>query len=152
MIETSPPGRSAKGTDGRSQRRKIEYPRFDAGSRADFNSTRLQQNAGSFGLAVAKTQRHIARLKTREAYHAARIRDSEPVGTTSEDRALVWERTLHACQRAAQVQWLITELDQLFFELLGLRENQLVRQTVWSNRFPAPGFHAHSRRRSFAPR
>lgn len=27
---------------------------------------------------------------------------------------MVWERTLHGRQPAAQVQWLITELDQLF--------------------------------------
>lgn len=87
------------------------------------------------GLAAAKTQEHIARLKTRRAYYAARIRDSEPVGAAAADRASAWERPLHGRQPAAQIQWLITELDRLFFELLGLRENQLVRHTVWSNRF-----------------
>ncbi|UFW71234.1 MobA/MobL family protein [Bradyrhizobium canariense] len=119
---------------GNKERRKVVYTELDEGSRADFNVSRIQQNAGRFGFAAAKAQRHITRLKTRQVYYASRIRDSEAIGAAREDRASAWERTLHARKRAAQVQWLIVQLDRLFFELLSLRENQLVRFTVWSNR------------------
>jgi len=116
-------------------RRMVRYTQFDEGSRAEFNTTRLRSNAGKLGLRAAKVQRHLAKLKTRRVYYAARLRESERAETSSEDRTSAWERTLHARRRAAQVQWLIAELDRLFFQLLGLREDQLVRLTVWSNRF-----------------
>jgi hypothetical protein len=67
--------------------------------------------------------------------YVARIRESERLAVETADLASAWERTLHARRRAAQVQWLIAELDWLFFQLLSLRENQLLRHTIWSNRF-----------------
>ncbi|MBB4365311.1 transposase [Bradyrhizobium sp. CIR18] len=104
-------------------------------SQADFNSVRLQKNAGRFGLAATKTRKHIARLKTRRAFTPPASATLNRLGQQRRIAHRPWERTLHARERSAQVQWLITELDRLFFELLGLRENQLVRRTVWSNRF-----------------
>ena len=120
---------------GKRGRRIVFYTQLDTGSRAQFNVGRLQGNASEFRKKATKVQRHVARLRTRQAYYVKRIRESEAMAATREDRASAWERTLHARQRAAQIQWLISELDRLFFELLYLRENQLVRLTVWSNRF-----------------
>jgi hypothetical protein len=79
----------------------------------------------------------ITRLRQRQAYYVTRIRDSERFAAERQNRASAWERTLHVRKRAAQIQRLIAELDRLFFLSLGLRENQLVRQTVWSNRWGA---------------
>ncbi|MDE5441084.1 MobA/MobL family protein [Bradyrhizobium sp. CSA207] len=120
---------------GRKTRRVVRYTEFDEGSRSEFNTARLRANAGRFAMKAAKIQAHLAKFKTRQAHYVARIRESELVEQAREDRATAWERTLHARKRAAQIQWLISELDRLFFELLHLRENQLVRLTVWSNRF-----------------
>lgn len=120
---------------GKKMRRMVRYTQIDRGSRAELNAMRLRSNAGGLSLRAAKIQRHLAKLRTRKVYYAARIRESERAETSSEDRASAWERTIHARRRAAQVQWLIAELDRLFFQLLGLREDQLVRLTVWSNRF-----------------
>lgn len=120
---------------GRKERRKVLYTQLDEGSRAQFNAGRLRFNASRFGASAAKAQSHIARLRKRQAYYAARIRESTVAAEAREDRGSAWDRTLHARRRAAQVQWLISELDRLFFALLHLRENQLVRLTVWSNRF-----------------
>lgn len=138
---------------GKRSQRVILYTLFDQGSRAQFNSRRLQRNALNFLQKAAKVQRHIARLRTRQAYYVKRIRESETKAATGQDRASAWERTLHARQRAAQIRWLITELDRLFFELLHLRENQLVRFTVWTNRFAywrqdLPHLHVRGRARS----
>jgi transposase InsO family protein len=81
--------------------------------------------------------------------YVARIRESERLAVETADLASAWERTLHARRRAAQVQWLIAELDWLYFQLLSLRENQLLRHTIWSNRFQQYSrrsrFHARAR-------
>jgi hypothetical protein len=127
---------------GKKGRRKVLYTKIDHGSRVDFNSARLRFNAGRFGRVAAKTQVRIARLRKRRAYYVTRIRQSERMSTERKDRTSAWERTLHARRRAAQVQWLIAELDRLFFMLLGLREHQLVRRTVWSNRWRSWNRHA----------
>lgn len=120
---------------GRKERRKVLYTQIDHGSRVQFNAGRLRLNAARFGASAAKAQKHIARLRKRQAHYVAKIRESGAAAESREDRASAWERTLHARRRAAQVQWLISELDRLFFALLHLRENQLVRLTLWSNRF-----------------
>lgn len=138
---------------GKRGRRIVLYTQLDQGSRAQFNSRRLQRNASKFREKAAKVQRHIARLRTRQAYYVRRIQESGLFEEMREDRASAWERTLHARRRAAQVQWLISELDRLFFELMHLRENQLVRLTVWSNRFgyrrqDLPHLHVRGRARS----
>jgi ATP-dependent exoDNAse (exonuclease V) alpha subunit len=116
------------------ERRGILYTHIDQGNRATFNAARLRFNAGRFAKAAEKAQLRIARLRQRQVYYVARIRESESARHGSRNRAPAWERTLHARRRAAQVQWLIAELDRLFFVLLGMRENQLIRGTVWSNR------------------
>ena len=130
-----PTGPVRSASDGKHRRRTVHYTKLDQGSRAQFNSRRLRLNATRFAASAAKAQRQIARLRTRQAYYVAKVRESGAAAEAREDRASAWERTLHARQRAAQIQWLISELDRLFFELLHLRENQLVRLTVWSNRF-----------------
>jgi ATP-dependent exoDNAse (exonuclease V) alpha subunit len=116
------------------KRRTVFYTHIDHGSRARFNVARVRLNARRFGKSATKVQKHIARLRQRQIYYVARIRESESATGSQKDRASAWERTLHARRRAAQVQMLIAELDRLFFLLLGLRENQLTRYTIWSNR------------------
>jgi hypothetical protein len=115
----------------------VRYTEFDRGSRAEFNAKRLRQNAGRFEKAAKTVQRRIARFKARQVYYVRQIRESERSTPAREDRASAWERTLHARKRAALVHWLIAELDRLFYQLIGQRENQLVRYTVWSNRLYA---------------
>lgn len=120
---------------GKMERRKVRYTDFDQGSRLEFNTSRLRANAGRFAVRAARIQAHLARFKARQVHYVARIRESERAEVSSDRPASAWSRTLHARRRAAQVQWIISELDRLFYQLLGLRENQLVRLTVWSNRF-----------------
>ncbi len=120
-------------------RRTVSYTHIDHGSRAQFNIARVRLNARRFGSAAAKAQKHIARLRERQVYYVARIRESESAASSQKVQASAWERTLHARRRAAQVQMLIAELDRLFFLLIGLRESQLIRRTVWSNRMRSWG-------------
>jgi ATP-dependent exoDNAse (exonuclease V) alpha subunit len=134
VSKDRPAGPVRRVQSGKKGRRKVFYTKIDRGSRVQFNSARLRLNAKRFGRSAAKTQVRIARLRKRRAYYVARIRESERFTAERQDRASAWERTLHARKRAAQVQWLIAELDRLFFLLLGLRESQLTRETVWSNR------------------
>ncbi|MGY4303823.1 hypothetical protein ACVIJ6_001066 [Bradyrhizobium sp. USDA 4369] len=119
---------------GPQVRRNVLYTRFDQGSRAQFNAGRLRLNAARLERTAKAVQLRIARLKVRQVYYAKRIRESERVEYRGEDRASAWERTLHARKRAALVQWIVAELDRLFYQLMGLRESQLVRCTLWANR------------------
>lgn len=138
---------------GRNERRRVFYTQLDKGSRVQVNAGRLRLNAARFAASAAKAQKHIARLRKRQAYYVGKIRDSGLSSVAQEGRASAWERALHARKRAAQVQWLIAELDRLLFALLHLRENQLVRLTVWANRFgyrrqDLPHLHVRGRARS----
>ena len=141
-VRERPPASKDKATGpvrrspaGKKTRRIVRYTELDEGSRSEFNTARLRANAGRFGVKAAKIQKHLARFKARQAHYVARIRESERAHPSSGGRESAWERTQHARRRAAQVQWIITELDRMFYQLLGLRENQLVRLTFWSNRF-----------------
>lgn len=118
---------------GRHGKRLLAYCRIDAGSRGESNIRRLAANARKIEQAMAMTQRRLARFHARQVYYDRQIRNHErsdvftALGGTENNY-------LHAQQRREQVAMLISELDQLFFELLDLRESQLVRRTVWSNR------------------
>lgn len=72
------------------ERRKVRYTQFDEGSRTDFNITTLRQNAGRFGPAAARAQRHIARLKMQQGYYARRMRDSETLVADRQADASAW--------------------------------------------------------------
>lgn len=93
---------------------------------------RLSRNARSYEKAVARAERQIARLRQRQLYYAK-------IGEVDENR---WDgsdgsefaRRAHANRRLAEIAFWINELDLLCFALLGFRESQLVRRTVWSNR------------------
>jgi hypothetical protein len=115
------------------RRRIVHYADIDRGSRAEFNARRLRFNANNYAKDAKKAQVHIARLKQRQRYYSARVRETS-AAARPEKRHRAWERTLHARRRAALVQRLIAELDRLFFLLMGLSESQLLRGTVWSNR------------------
>lgn len=93
MRQATPLGlRRVKTQPGRWSGARFAIPQFDEGSRADLNITTLRQNAGRFGLAAAKAQRHIARLKMRQGYYARRIRDSETLVADRQTDASAWER------------------------------------------------------------
>lgn len=115
------------------KRRTVHYAEIDRGSRSEFNAGRLRFNARAYTKNAGRIQAHIARLKLRQGYYTARIRDANTTSQQGEG-ASAWKSTLHARKRAALVQRLIAELDHLFFLLLGLSESQFIRGTVWSNR------------------
>lgn len=116
-------------------RRERHYPSSDRGTRLQWMMRRLARNTRTFDKAVAKAERQMARFRQRQVYYANLEREQErdvPSGL------LAWEaqsaRRAHARERLAEIAYWLTELDLLFFALLHVRESQLVRRTVWSNR------------------
>jgi hypothetical protein len=71
----------------------------------------------------------MARLRQRQVYYANPVRP--PQATAQEQRVA---SRVHARKRLAEIAYWLSELDLLFLALLGLRESQLVRRTVWANR------------------
>ncbi|WP_445490602.1 MobQ family relaxase [Rhodopseudomonas sp. RCAM05734] len=127
---------------GRHRKRLVKYSDFDEGSRGEKNISRLEANARRLESATAKTSQQLARLHMRAAHYDRQVRryqsheakSAEPIIDLSELFRDAENKYLHALRRREQVALLIGELDRLFFELLGLRESQLIRRTVWSNR------------------
>jgi ATP-dependent exoDNAse (exonuclease V) alpha subunit len=127
---------------GRNRKRLVEYTAFDTGSRGETNIARLSTNARKLESITAKTGKHLTRLHKRAAHYERQVRryqsfksrPAEPVVDFAELFRDAESKYVHALRRRQQVALLISELDRLFFELLGLREIQLLRGTVWSNR------------------
>jgi ATP-dependent exoDNAse (exonuclease V) alpha subunit len=127
---------------GRNRQRLVEYTAIDTGSRGQTNIARLRSNARKLETLTAKTGKHLARLHKRAAHYERQVRryqsfeakSAEPIIDLSELFRDAESKYVHALRRREQVALLIRELDLLFFELLGLRESQLLRGTVWSNR------------------
>lgn len=124
---------------GRRRNRLLRYSALDSGSRGEANIRRLASNASALKKLMMDTQRKLLRFRARSAYYARQVRLNEHVSDrTSSDLSALFARgqdkLIHALKRREQVAYLISELDKLFFDLLKLRESQLIRRTIWSNR------------------
>lgn len=131
---------------GQLGKRVVRYTTIDQGSRTEWNIRRLTSNADRFKRSAIKIERQLVRLRQRlRRYEGAilehRSQSRRPRRTSSfgwkspkVERSVVIGKLAHARQRRRQVLWLIDQLDRLFFALLGIREEQLVRRTVWQNR------------------
>ena len=136
------PPRSKDKLVGRHHKRVVSYLTFDTGSRGQSNISRLSANARKLESLTAKMGKHLTRLHARAAhyerqvrrYQSFKARPEEPVIDFAELFRDAESKYVHAMRRREQVAILISELDRFFFELLSLRESQLVRRTVWSNR------------------
>ncbi|WLB57445.1 MobQ family relaxase [Bradyrhizobium japonicum] len=132
-------------------RRERQYPSSDRGSRIEWMMRRLGRNALRFEKVVAKAERQMARFRQRQVYYASLAREPdrvEPVGLQARQA-----RRAHARKRLLEIAYWLTELDLLFFALLHIRESQLVRRTVWSNRLVRALEHGamRARRRPWMP-
>ncbi|MDA9408899.1 hypothetical protein [Bradyrhizobium sp. CCBAU 45384] len=112
---------------------ELRYPEFDQGSRAQWTMGRLAHNAHAYAKAAAKAERQASRLRERQLYYARLAREDERLRDHSERGEAA--RKAHARHRLAEIAFWLNELDLLFLALLGLREAQLVRRSVWANRF-----------------
>lgn len=116
-------------------RRSIRYPEFDQGSRTQENIRRLAANSERFRQFAAKIERQAELLRRRQDYYASLARKS---GDAQSDARKAFKsrpaQDEHAMKRMAQVAFWLDALDKLFFAVLGIRESQLMRRTVWSNR------------------
>lgn len=135
----SRPPKSRDRLVGPHRNRLLRYSSFDVGSRGENNIRRLAANALSLNRMISKTQSQLLRFHARSAHYARQVRQHGPeAADRSIDFAELFQESeskyFHAMRRREQVALLISELDRLFFELLDLRESQLIRRTVWSNR------------------
>ncbi|MCR6736606.1 MAG: MobA/MobL family protein [Afipia sp.] len=116
-------------------RRVVRYPELDQGSRGYANIKRLSSNGERFAAMAAKIERQAERMRRRQAYYESLIAKER---STTQDRQKSFkgrpERYEHALKRCEQVAFWLAELDKLFFAVLGIRESQLMRRTVWPNR------------------
>lgn len=120
-----------KRTRGRDlpERRVVQYPAFDRGSRAQWAMQRLARNARSLAVMSGKAQKQAGRFRQRRSYYANAVHAASRGGGGEKGVSLA-----HALKRLEQISFWLAELDQLFFALMRLRESQLTRRTVWANR------------------
>jgi ATP-dependent exoDNAse (exonuclease V) alpha subunit len=128
---------------GRAGRKRVvRYREFDKGSRSQHTIARLSANAGRFEALAKKTLVRSERFRKRLIYYEKQVRKFRPTQRKTPDLiadvlALLQDsrrKYEHALRRREQVAWWLRELEEFFLELLGLRESQLLRRTVWSNR------------------
>lgn len=124
---------------GRHRKRVLRYTAFDVGSRRESNVRRLARNALALDRLIAKTEKQLFRFHARSAHYERQVRlhGLGPARGLINVAALFLEsdsKYVHALRRREQVALLLSELYRLFFELVDLRESQLIRRTVWSNR------------------
>ncbi|MCK1513045.1 MobA/MobL family protein [Bradyrhizobium sp. 190] len=131
-------------------RRELRYPDFDRGSRGEWTMQRLSQNARTYEKAVARADLQMMRLRQRQVYYAKASKRRITRGDRSRADGRMVSKS-HARKRLAEIAYWINELDLLFFALLGLRESQLVRRTVWSNRLTASRMRGLTRGRVWMP-
>ncbi|MBH5373451.1 MobQ family relaxase [Bradyrhizobium glycinis] len=117
--------------------RELRYPTLDRGSRAQWTMSRLTSNAYSYQKAARKAERQAARLRDRQVYYAKLAESAEVQRSQDAERWVA--RQAHARRRLAEIAYWLNELDLLFVALLGVRETQLVRRSVWANRFSGRG-------------
>lgn len=114
----------------RRARRLIHYESFDHGSRGQENIRRISWNASRLKAALQKVEIRVMRFRRHQAHYERRERELQSTGTS----VVRMDSARHNARRLQQVALLIHELDMLFFALLGIRENQLMRYTIWTNR------------------
>jgi len=131
-VRKAGPKRRRDGSNAATER-ELRYPEFDRGSRAQWTMGRLAGNAQSYAKAAAKAEQQAARLRQRQLYYAKHVHDSGASGDHSADTGAA--QRAHARHRLAEIAYWLNELDLLFLALLGIREHQLVRRSVWANRF-----------------
>jgi hypothetical protein len=144
-------GPSRVSADGKKKRREVRYREIDKGSRGEWNIARLVGNAKNAAEQLARIEQRMARFRKRmryynrmtEMYSGQRTIAGRRKWTPWKKKVDVagmfvmsdWERRVaHYRQRKEQVAWLVDQLDRVFLGLLGIRESQLMRRTVWSNR------------------
>jgi hypothetical protein len=143
-------GPTRKGADGKKTRRELRYDRIDRGSRGEWNISRLLGNAKNAAEHLAKVERRISRARKRLRYYNRQVEFFAGQKATTKRKWQPWKpktdvasmfvmsdwerRVAHYKKRKKQVSWLINELDKVFLSLLGIRESQLTRRTVWANR------------------
>lgn len=124
-------------------KRPLRYDLIDRGSRREWNMHTLQRNVRAFGKMVTRTEVRRTHLRQRlERYDRVLNRRSSPASVHRSDQhaAEVEGRSFgeshyrHVRKRRDQTLWLIDQLDRLFLALLGIRESQLMRHTMWANR------------------
>ena len=124
----------------RTGKRRVRYTDIDRGSRREWTMRALARNARRFSKALARTESRLSRMRLRLAkYERAlsayrvkvphRKRTSPTIGVL---RSRISHK--HLRMRYDQVRWIIDQLDRLFLALLGIREAQLTRHTMWGNR------------------
>lgn len=117
--------------------RELRYPDLDRGSRAQWTMQRLAGNAQSYQNSARKAEHQAARLRERQTYYASLAESAG--GQPAHDAEGPIARQAHARRRLAEIAYWLNELDLLFLALLGIREAQLVRHSVWANRFAGRG-------------
>ncbi|MCF2525406.1 MobQ family relaxase [Bradyrhizobium sp. G127] len=116
-------------------RRMVRYPELDKGSRANANIKRLGANSDRFAARAAKIERQAERMRRRQAYYESLIAKEQSASQDQQESFKARRaRYEHALKRREQVAFWLAELDKLFFAVLGIRESQFMRRTVWSNR------------------
>lgn len=128
------------GRAGKSGKRRLRYPDIDRGSRQEWTMRLLSRNAKGFSKVVARTEVRLGRMRMRlvnyerslSAYRARLPRATSARHSDALTRPRVSYK--HLVKRRNQVLWIIDQLDRLFLALLGIREAQLTRYTIWANR------------------
>ena len=116
-------------------RRMVRYSELDKGSRANANIKRLGANSDRFASRAAKIERQAERMRRRQAYYESLIANERSASQDQQESFKARRaRYEHALKRREQVAFWLAEPDKLFFAVLGIRESQFMRRTVWSNR------------------
>lgn len=125
-------------------KRPLRYDIIDRGSRREWNMRTLQANAKAFSMMVRRTEARRTRLRERVERYDRILRQRPPPAAVRALRANPVElaslfsvgarRYEHVRKRRDEALWIIDQLDRLFLALLGIRESQLTRHTMWANR------------------
>jgi len=118
---------------GKPARRVKSYTKLDKGSRAAWNVRRLRSNAVRFQMRADKAGMRLGKLRQLLSRYERDIA-AAGLGPVSQDQGT---RLRRAQARRFVVLLLIDRLDRLMTRLLGIREHQLMRSTLWGNRLKA---------------
>lgn len=139
-------------------KRPLRYDIIDRGSRREWNMRTLQANSKAFSKMVTRTEARRIRMRERVERYDRMLSQRPPPTPLRRTRANPVEsaslfsigtrRYEHVRKRRDEAAWIIDQLDRLFLALLGIRESQLTRHTMWANRLrwrrahllaPSPG-------------
>jgi ATP-dependent exoDNAse (exonuclease V) alpha subunit len=139
-----------------ASRRVLRYTKIDKGSRGQWNIAQLSGNAEKLAWHLAGAERSVARFRRRMREYERRERELaraefEKRKQEREERQRIWKKKRleaevaawffsneksrkHAKKRKQQCAFWIEQMDDVIRALLGIRENQLLRKTVWASR------------------